>query len=80
MGRFSGDGEKVAHKTGPELQGTGGPGPVGPVGPQIEHKGQLSDETLTDAASEAQNVDTADDPVPAISPSSPSDANEGEEA
>ncbi len=63
MGRFSGDGEKVAHKTGPELQGTGGPGPVGPLGPQIEHKGQLSDETFTEAASEPQPVDTADDLV-----------------
>ena len=56
----------------------------------MEHKGQLSDETFTDAASEAQNVDTADDPVedkdlgtrqpePSISPLSPPGADAGEE-
>ena len=84
MGHFSGHSEKVAHESGPAPQETGGPGPVGPVGPQREHKGQLSDETFTDAAAEAENVDIADDlvededpgtqqPAPAIRPPSPSD-------
>ena len=67
------------------------------------HKGQLSEETLTDAASEAaavspvppvnsetEHVDTADEPAegegpgtqqpePTMSPSSPPDADAGEE-
>ena len=47
MGHFSGNSEKVAHKSAPEALENSEVGPNGPHGPQMEDKGPLSGEIYT---------------------------------
>ena len=49
LGRISEAPEKPSHETGPQALENAGPGPNGTAGPQMEHKGQPSDESISDA-------------------------------